>query len=158
MDIEKIQKLLEIERDVGADYHFIVGKEWRMFGEKNKINAPLAYSAFEFRCAIEHIFLELYETLLRRKLNKKEIGYDFVKLKKALYKTQGQGKGAKEKLKRRFEFNRICAKFSDAPKTYWPAVIDIEQMQKYWSTLSEYCHSQAYEGDTWGDLKRVSDG
>ncbi len=160
MEIEKLKDVLEENRNATADYHARLGRFWRMFGKPDKLHAPLAYAAFEFRVAMERMLLELLYVINNQRLSKDELKYDCRRLQKALYKTQSRGRDGKEKLQRRMEFNAIYAKHLPPPFKLpkRAAIIDIDKISKFWGKLSEYCHRQLKAKNTWGDIGWVNNG
>ncbi len=161
MEIERLKEVMKEKRSTTSDYHARLGRFWRISEERDKLHAPLAYAAFEFRIAMERALLELLYLIKDHHLSKKELEYDFWQLKKALYKTQGQSKDGKEKLQRRLEFNSLYAK--SLPQPFQPtnkkvAIIDIEKINKFWEKLSRYCHRQLKANNSWGDIRWVNKG
>lgn len=169
MELEKLKIIIKEKRHTGADYHAHVGRAWRLLGNPNKLHASLAYAAFEFRIAMERSLLELLYLIKKHRLTEKELKYDFGKVVKALYKTQSGSGDGKERLRRRIKFNSIYCK--NMPDPYRPpkdiADIDIDKINNFWSSLSQYCHRQLTEKTSWSNkewlivgydiLKKVED-
>ena len=134
---------------------------WRRYGEKNLLHSPLAYSAFEFRLAIERCVFEIYYLVLRDKLIS---GGDLPDkdLKKidsfsSLIKLLHENAGNKLRLSRVFIFNRVFAKVF-TPFRRRLSVPDIGKFHKYWQQLSNYCHRQLKLGITWESEDWITTG
>lgn len=158
MEFNQLEDFMKEKRSTSCGYHARLGRKWRMFGEPEKLHAPLAYAAFEFRIAMESCLLGLLFIVQNRPLTETEKKYDFGQLKKALYKTQSKGKDGKEKLQRSLEFNSLYAKLLPYPYTKRIAIVDIEKINKFWNKLSSYCHHQLDPKDTWGDITWITKG
>jgi len=160
MELEKLKVIIKEKRHTGADYHAYVGRAWRLIGNPNKLHAPLAYAAFEFRIAMERSLLELLYLIKKQRLTEKEMKNDFGQVVKALYKSQSRTGDGKEKLGRRIKFNSIYCKYIPAP--YRPpkniANIDIDKINNFWTFLSQYCHRQLNEKNTWSNKEWLIKG
>jgi len=162
MSFDTIQKFIKNKRNtVQSDYHARVGREWRILGEPDKLHAPLSYSAFEFRIAMERCLLELLYLIKNKSLSDKELKYDIAQIKKALYKSQGPANTGKNKLTRRMNFNSIYQK-NVGSQMGWPknpiAIVDVDKVVRFWNNLSKYCHRQLNAENTWGNPSWVNNG
>lgn len=162
MSFDTIQTFIKKKRNtVQSDYHARVGREWRILGEPDKLHAPLSYSSFEFRIAMERCLLELLYLIKDKNLSDKESKYDIAQIKKALYKSQGPTNTGKNKLLRRMNFNSIYQK-NVGSLMGWPrnpvATVDVERVFQFWSSLSQYCHRQLKAENTWGNPTWVNSG
>jgi hypothetical protein len=142
-----LQQITREKRLVTADYHVIVGRSWRLIGEPELFHSPLAYSAFEFRCAIERFLFELLWLIRSMKLSAAD--------RRAagrlanLVKTILQIEGGEHLLKQKLIFARIAASEIGVPQREWPAVVDVKELERFWNKLSTYCHRQLKPGESW---------
>ncbi len=162
MSFDTIQNFIKNKRDtVQSDYHARVGREWRILGESQQLHAPLSYSAFEFRIAMERCLLELLYLVNNKKLSDKELKYDIAQIKRALYKNQGSANTGKNKLAKRMKFNSIYQK-NVGSQMGWPnnpiAIVDVDKVVRFWNKLSKYCHRQLNADSTWGNPRWVKNG
>lgn len=146
----KLEDIVERKRDASAGYHLVVGRGWRLIGEKKKLHSSLAYAAFEYRCAIERCLFELFYLIRDKRFSSRDLKVSerFNGLVRAILTSEG----GKRKLQRKMIFNRLCAKHGGFPSKYRPAIIDIGKMRRFWSKLSEYCHKQLEPKKTWESL------
>ncbi len=144
--------LLNKDRKTDSGYHTQIGREWRLFGEPQKLHNPLVYSAFEFRMAIERFLFEFFYIMKKRFFSKRDERKvsSVDKLIKAIYFEVG---GQKNLIKR-LRFNRIVAELQIINGHYLtgrnlPSVFEIDILDKYWQKLSNYCHKQLQPEITW---------
>lgn len=149
MDFD-LNTIVHRERDTSSGYHLLMGRGWRIIGESGKLHSPLAYSAFEFRCAIERALIELFLLIRKENFSQADIKSleRFSSLRTAIIKSAG----GKRQLDRMIAFNRIISEGSGAPPNTWTSRIDIGVMEHYWSALSEYCHRQLKPKSTWKSM------
>lgn len=152
-----ILKLLQNKRETKAEFHFLVAREWRIFGEPKKLHHPLAYSAFEYRMAIERYLFELYYIILNlQEFDEMEISRKASTLKKLISAIYAET-GGKEAFHKRLQFNRIVAENQITKGKYLrgrflPAVFEINRLDKYWQKLSNYCHKQLKPKASWNSF------
>ena len=144
-----LQKIVHQDRDTSSGYHLMVARGWRILGE-NQLHAPLAYSAFEFRCSIERALIELFVLIRDKNPSKADIrAMNSIRgIRKAIYFTYG----SKERFQRTMTFNRLYVRSSGAPRIFVFCEVDIDIMERYWSKLSEYCHRQLKPATTWQSM------
>jgi hypothetical protein len=144
-----LNRIVHEARATSSGYHFVVARGWRLIGEKDKLHSPLAYSAFEFRCAIERCLVEFLVLIKDRKPSKADLRSmnSISALKKAILRSAG----GKREFERTQIFNRL---FSQAglPPQFWIAIVDLDRLEKYWASLSEYCHRQLRPDATWESM------
>jgi hypothetical protein len=150
---DEIIKIIDKNRETSSSYHLRLAREWRLYGGHKQLHNPLAYSAFEFRMAIERFLFEFYYLL-----NKRE-GFGDKEAKKAsslknLIKAICLKVDNKEILMKRLKFNRIVAENQIVNGSYLrgpnlPSVFDIDLLYNYWQKLSNYCHKQLKPESTW---------
>lgn len=68
MDFDLV-KIVEGSRETFSHYHLYMARGWQLIGEEKMLHTPLAYSAFEFRCAIERCLIELFVLIKNRKIS-----------------------------------------------------------------------------------------
>jgi len=148
----ELTEILREPRQTSGDYHAAAGMAWRRYGEKDSLHSPLAYSAFEFRLAIERYVFEVYYLVLRDKLISagdlpdEDLGKidSFSNLIRLLHENAGN----KLRLRRAFIFNRVFARVF-TPLLQRLSIPDIGKFHKYWQQLSNYCHRQLQPEITW---------
>ncbi len=128
----------------------MMGRGWRIIGEQDRLHSPLAYSAFEYRCSIERIMIELFVLVRDKKISKTDLRTmnSISNVRKAIYQTFGE----KKQFERTQIFNRLYSQGNNSPPEIWIAIVDIELLEKYWSKLSEYCHRQLKPHETWESM------
>ncbi|MEW6145734.1 MAG: hypothetical protein AB1598_12015 [Thermodesulfobacteriota bacterium] len=159
--MDKLNAILTEKRHVTSAYHAHLGRYWRLYGESRLLHAPLSYSAFEFRLAMERSLLELFYLMSDRKLSDEELNYDFGQVLKSIYKFLGGRKVGKKRLMRWMEFNLLYQKLLGTKLGYPKkkvAIIDVEKVNKFWCSLSKYCHRQLLPESTWNDKKWILGG
>ena len=117
-----LKDILERERETSSGYHFLMGRAWRLLGEEKNLHSPLAYAAFEYRCAIERCLFELFYLIRDTHFSSDDL--KATKQCSSLVKIILRSEGGKLKLQRKMMFNRLVAKWSGIPPNCWPAVID----------------------------------
>jgi len=142
-----LHQIIHHERDLSSGYHLMVARGWRIIGEQDKLHSPLAYSAFEFRCAIERILIELFVLMREKKPTKADMRLmnSVGSVRKAIYRACG----GKTEFERTQTFNRLFSQGSGVPPHIWMATVDIDYLEKLWSKLSDYCHRQLRPHETW---------
>ena len=150
-----IDELISKNRETNADYHIFAGKTWRDRGYTNLMHAPLVYAAFEYRCAIERVVLELFIIMQYESITSEELSTigSFSSLIKLVHKLAG---GNRLLLMRVLKFNQILSEFAGLPKTL--SIPDVGRLHKYWSKLSNYCHRQIEPAETWENDKWIKKG
>ena len=148
----EVNEILKQPRQSSGDYHAAAGMAWRRYGQKDLLHSPLAYSAFEFRLAIERYVFEIYYLVLRDKLvSAGDLPYeDLGKIDSfsSLIKLLHENTGSKLTLRRAFVFNRVFARvFTPLPQRL--SIPDIGKFHKHWQQLSNYCHRQLEPEITW---------
>jgi hypothetical protein len=148
-----LHKIVNQKRSTTSGYHLLVGRGWRIIGEQHKLHSPLAYSAFEFRCSIERALIELFVIIRGNQFSDADIQalQSISRVRKAIY----QACGGKEKYDRSTIFNRLYTNSIGLPPNLWISIIDIPEMERNWSKLSEYCHKQLKPQSTWESLGDV---
>jgi len=143
----KLRDYLEKGRETKAAYHFLLGREWRLYGEPQKLHSPLAYASFEFRCAIERCVIELFALIRDQQFTKNDLKSleRFSSLIQVVLTTEG----GKLQLYRKFVFNRVYSQAGGTPRDIWLSVPDLGVMRRLWTGLSEYCHRQLKPKATW---------
>ncbi|MFC1481071.1 hypothetical protein ACFL6E_02365 [Candidatus Neomarinimicrobiota bacterium] len=68
-----LDQLVIPNRRVDAHSHLKQGDGWHQFGKPSQLHTPLVHAAFEYRCAIERIVLELYDLMKELNLTTEEI-------------------------------------------------------------------------------------
>lgn len=157
----EIDEVLKKQRQTTGDYHAAAGVAWRRYGEKELLHSPLAYSAFEFRLAIERYVFEMYYLISKDDLifNNDLADEDLRKIDSfsTLIKLLHENAGNKLKLYRSFLFNRVCAKvFTTMSKRL--SIPDMGKFHKYWQNLSNYCHRQLKPETTWESNEWIKKG
>jgi hypothetical protein len=142
-----LDEIVHHARDLTAGYHLLVARAWRIIGEQDKLHSPLAYSAFEFRCCIERVLVELFVLVRDKKVSRidERMMNSIGNIRKAIYRICG----GKDRFGRIQTFNRLYSQGEGSPPQLWIAEVDIDQLEKFWSSLSEYCHRQLRPLDTW---------
>jgi hypothetical protein len=145
-----LHKIIHNDRDLTSGYHLMVGRGWRIIGEQNKLHSPLTYAAFEYRCSIERIMIELFVLVRNKKITAKDFRAmnSISGVRKAIYSECG----GKKEFQRRQTFNRIYSQGNFPTSALWIAEVDIELLEKQWSKLSEYCHRQLKPYETWKSM------
>ncbi len=142
-----LNMIVHHERDLSSGYHLMVARGWRIIGEKDSLHSPLAYSAFEFRCAIERVLIELFVLVKDKMPTKADIHTmnTVSSLRKAIYRACG----GKTEFKRFQIFNRLFVQGSGLPPNVSVAMVDIDYLERLWSKLSDFCHRQLRPHETW---------
>lgn len=142
-----LTKIVETQRDVTAGYHLVVGRGWRLLGEGRFLHSPLAYGAFEYRCCIERVLVELLAIMNAGNLNHRQLAAlrTVTALRKAIYSSAG----GPERFRRRMRAHQIWAQEGGAPRGTHIALVDVEKLHVFWRSLSEYCHRQLRPKETW---------
>lgn len=142
-----LDDLVTGKRLTSADQHLLAGQGWRRLGEPRFLHSPLAYAAFELRCAIERCLFEFLWLTQNRNLTKADhnVASNVSKLVKELLKRHG-GENA---LLRKMSFARVFAEATGVPRNDRPAVFDLKALEKQWNQLSEFCHRQLEPMKTW---------
>jgi hypothetical protein len=145
-----LKTIVHRERETSSGYHLLMGRGWRILGEQERLHSPLAYSAFEFRCAIERTLMELYLVMKNQEYSPADLKalQSFSGLRTAILSFAG----GKRRLERMLLFNRLFCQASGAPKNVWLSIIDVSLAERYWSKLSEYCHRQLEPKATWHSM------
>ena len=146
----KLLESLEKERETKAAYHFLLGREWRLFGQPKRLHSPLAYAAFEFRCGIERCVIELFALIRDQQFSDDDL--KGLERFSSLIQTLLNSQGGKLQLYRKLMFNRIYTQASRAPPEIWLSVPDLGILQRMWTELSEYCHRQLRPKTTWSSM------
>lgn len=155
-DNEKLTDLIKGNRETDSKFHLHLAREWRIFGQIVYLHNPLAYSAFEYRMAIERLLFEFYFLAVGKDIfsvkDAKEAS-SLPRLINAIYKVVG----GKDNFIKRLKFNRIFAEYQKSDNKYpkglnLPSVFDISILNKHWINLSNYCHKQLKPKITWGSL------
>ncbi len=148
-----IDELVLKNRSTTADFHVVAGRSWRIIGEEQKLHSPLAYSAFEFRCAIERYLFELLWLVFGGNLTRKQekAAANVANLIRELVRREGGSNPTKrfEVFERKQLFSRIFSKGIGMPRHDWPGVVDLKQLERHWTKLSEFCHRQLKPKKTW---------
>jgi hypothetical protein len=145
-----LNTIVHRERETSSGYHLLVGRAWRIIGEQAKLHSPLAYSAFEFRCAIERTLIELF--LLIKDQNFSQDDLKAIERFSSLRTAILQSSGGKRRLDKIITFNRLYTQSSGTPPQAWISFIDIGRLESCWSNLSEYCHRQLKPKSTWKSM------
>ena len=142
---ENLENWLIKPRMVGADYHFLLGRAWLKYGEPSKLQTPLVYAAFEFRCAIERVAFEVLILFKKRKLDEETLrcSRDFKNLLSLLSKLEGK-QGV---IYKKTRFIQIICELGNAP--FSPALINLKELDKYWRACSKFCHKLLSPEETW---------
>ena len=142
-----LNDIVERKRSTSTDYHLLIARGWRRLGEPVLHHTPLAYSAFELRCAIERTLFEFLWLTQSQKLTEKD--FNIANRVSTLVKETLKRQGGLTALERKLRFARAFAQGIGMPPTDWPAVVDLKKLEKMWNALSEYCHRQLEPKKTW---------
>ena len=144
------------KREVNSNYHFKIAIEWKNYGKKDFLHSALVYSAFEFRIAIERFAFELllfivdndkdFSAIDIEKVNK------FQNIFREIYSIHN-----KKEFERILIFNHHASK-AFTHGEYSLAKISLSQLQKYWKSLSNYCHKILKPIESWDNEEWVKDG
>jgi hypothetical protein len=143
-------RIVHHERDLISGYHLMMGRGWRIIGEQEKLHSPLAYSAFEFRCSIERVLIELFVLVKDKKVTRDDLKNlnSVSNVRKAIHRACG----GKKEFERTQIFNRLYSQGGNSPPEIWISRIDVELLERNWSLLSEYCHRQLEPYKTWKSM------
>lgn len=134
-----LDEIINGKRLVSAGYHILAARAWKHKGQDEAKQSPLIYAAFEYRCAIERVVLDLY-LVMHNELPRTE---DIVKIKsfsKLVTRVHKLAGGNKKLLNRVLKFNCIISELLNSTKTL--SIPDVGKLHNYWNRLSEYCHRQ----------------
>ena len=145
-----LDDLVRRKRLTTADHHLLAGRAWRLLGDPELLHSPLAYGAFELRCAIERCLFEFLWLTQNRKLTKKDftVASNLSNLVKELLKRHG----GVDTLRRKMSFARAFSEAQRVPMSDRPAVFEVKKLEKLWGRLSEYCHRQLEPKKTWESM------
>jgi hypothetical protein len=125
-----------LDRSAALDFHYQQGLLWLSASIQGKHSTPIAYSAFEFRLALERIAFEL---LLRIEGGESpqaliEASRSFKRLEKKIYELGGH----QRELDRKIAFSNILLRLSGA--SFQLGMIDVGTLSRLWHECSELCH------------------
>lgn len=124
------------------------------------LHSPLVYAAFEYRCSIERIIIELYSLIKDLNLTDEEISTlkDTATVVKKILQVAG---GSHEMIARALRFNAVFTEemIADIVGLKKPmAEPDLRRLLKLWGKLSEYCHRQLIPDDSWDSPEWIVNG
>ncbi len=152
----RIDEIINGQRKVCTDYHLMVAFSWKEYGRNKLLPSPLVYSAFEYRCAIERVIMELYIIMQHEMTDIEDLG-KYEKISDLIKKVHELGGGSKGLLYRVLKFNSIVSEFVMIQgKTL--SRPDLGKLHKLWQKLSKYCHRQAKPIDSWDSKDWVTKG
>ena len=152
----RIDKTINGQRKVCADYHLMAAFSWKEYGKNKLLHSPLVYAAFEYRCAIERVIMELY-LIMQHEMTDIEDLSKYERISDLIKKVHELGGGTKRMLYRVLKFNSIVSEFVMIQgKTL--SVPDLGKLHKLWQKLSRYCHRQAKPMDSWDSKDWVAKG
>ena len=155
-DNEKLIDLINGNRETNSKFHLHLAREWKVYGQIKYLHNPLAYSAFEYRMAIERLLFEFYLLAVGKDIFSDKHAKEAYSLDR-LIKSICRIVGFKDTFVNRLKFNRIFAEYQKSDNQYpkglnLPSVFDISILNKYWLNLSNYCHKQLKPKITWNSL------
>jgi hypothetical protein len=139
-------EFLEEPRQVTSAWHYLQAKKWLEFDEGRELDSVLVYACLELRAAIERFWLEIILTLNDGKLGEKDSAR--CRTKKGLESVL---KGIEPKLRKWILFsNKLCS-YDRVPQ--YP-MVEIKDLIRTRSKLSQYCHFQMNPYETWESTNR----
>lgn len=110
-----LDEVINGKRWVSADYHVVSARAWKQQGQSEYSPSPLIYAAFEYRCAIERIVLELYAVMCEEFSGAEDVSKigSFSSLIKMVHDLAGCNK---KLLYRVLKFNSIVSEFLELEK------------------------------------------
>ncbi len=146
-----LEEWLGKPREVSANYHFLIGREWLAYGIEHELQAPLVYAAFEFRGAVERMAFELLLHFRGGNPSGEEVKRSrrFGELVALLRELEGD----ERTIYRKFKFLRPVCEVNGLP--YSPAIVNLTVLERHWRVCSEFCHKQLSPGETWADADFV---
>ena len=128
---------------------------WKHAGEPGKLHSPLAYAAFEYRCAIERVILELYIMLHEVEPSVEDVN-KIGSVTGLMSKTRELAYGNDRLLYRLLRFNTIMSEVAGIGIVL--STPSLGKLHGFWSKLSEYCHYQTTPDATWDSADWVERG
>lgn len=123
-------------REKDLDYLFYEGKKWLAKSNVGTRSTALAYSAFEFRLALERIIFQYWYTLKEDDLVDKDI--DDIRAFKTMQHRIYEISGHQKIINKRFEFARIPLEMLQIRQQL--VTPNFGKMHDYWLKCSELCH------------------
>ncbi|MFC1481078.1 hypothetical protein ACFL6E_02400 [Candidatus Neomarinimicrobiota bacterium] len=158
-----LDHLVMSNRGVDANFHLEQGNDWHQIGYPSLLHSPLIYAAFEYRCAIERIILELYD--LMKELNIATEEFSSLKnISDIIKKIRQLEGGSHDAAARAIRFNAVYFKEMIAEMAEKAGISkemaepDLRKLSKLWGHLSEYCHGQMLPAETWNSPEWVKKG
>ncbi len=150
-----LDNVINEDRKLDSIYHYNSAKTWMELGENKKLHTPLVYAAFEFRCSIERIVLELFILMQFENITNENIENikNFKSLVQLVHELAG---GSKRSLAKVLTFNSIVSEFSGLQLTL--SIPDVGKLQNFWHKLSKYCHCQLTPENSWDSDEWVQAG
>lgn len=150
------EDFLKGKRENSAAYHLLTAQMWRRKGEPELLHNPLVYASFEYRLSIERIVFELYALLKNiDKIDDKDLEkYSGISniIQYIIELMQG-----KKNLYKALLFNsKFYHIMINLPGSI--SIPDITKLKKYWSELSNFCHSQIKPAVSWESDEFIKKG
>ncbi len=150
-----IEELLTNKRQASAEFHALAARAWLNSGQSSLSHSSLVYAAFEYRCAIERLAVELY-SIMHRELPDVEDISRIQNFSSLLAKIRELGGGNEKLLYRTMLFNRIVCESAPIGKPL--AIVSPSTLHDLWSRLSAFCHRQVSPVETWDSPQWVRQG
>lgn len=144
------------KRENSASFHLMIAQKWRRFGEHQKMHHPLVYAALEYRMSIERIVFELFALMKKLKIVSKEEEKKFDKLKNIIAQIMEIVENSKY-LHRMLLFHSLLFE-NESQFQGKLAVPDIKVLNKYWHSLSDFCHKKINPDTSWESEEYVDSG
>lgn len=140
-------KFLEKRREISFDWHITQVLKWLEFDNGRQLDSVLVYASVELRCAIERFWFELLLVLKGQNLTPEE--------ERRCQSKDGILELIRETepyyIKRATFTNLVASVRSGMPKV---VIVDIRYLVRMWHKLSEYCHKQLLEEESFGSSTR----
>jgi hypothetical protein len=141
-----VQDLLSKNRETSAEFHALAARAWQNEGLNSLSHSALVYAAFEYRCTLERVAIELYAIMHHELPGVEDISriQSFTSL---LALIRELGGGNEKLLYRTMLFNKIVCESAPIEKPL--AIVSPSRLHDLWSRLSAYCHRQVSPLETW---------